>query len=199
MKNSVKAALAALAGGGLLLGGAGSLAYWSDDESEPSQTLVSGKLDLSAPDCGTGWTDGTATNLDLTTFRLVPGDTLTKSCDFTVDALGDNLSTELTFVKPALDGNTLATELTYGATYALNGGATADLATYDNLNPTLVDLSDGDVVTVAFSVTLPFQNGVVDNDSNSGAEFLGGGETGVVAGELTAVLSQLTLTFAQVP
>lgn len=197
MRHPIKAALAATAGGALLLGGAGSLAYWSDGETDGPHTITSGRLDLSAPVCTDGWTDGTATNLDLSAFRIVPGDTLTRSCDFTVDVAGDNLLTELAFTKPALDANTLAGELDYSATYALNGGVAADLAPYDNLAPAIENLSDGDVITVEYTVDLPFQVGVVDNDSNSGAEFTGG-DTGLVAGELTAVLSALTLTVNQV-
>ena len=33
MRTSLKAALAGVAGAGLLLGGAGSLAFWNDDET----------------------------------------------------------------------------------------------------------------------------------------------------------------------
>jgi alternate signal-mediated exported protein len=197
MRNSIKAALAATAGGGLLLGGAGSLAYWQDAETDGPHTITSGQLDLSEPVCTDGWTDGTATNLDLAAFRIVPGDTLTRSCDFTVAIAGDNLLTELAFTKPALDTNTLAGELDYSATYDLNALGAADLGLYDNGNPAIENLADGDVITVEYTVALPFEVGVVNNDSNSGAEFTAG-DTGLVGGELTAVLSALTLTVNQV-
>ncbi len=39
MRNSIKAALAATTGAALLLGGAGSLAYWSDEEVIPGGTI----------------------------------------------------------------------------------------------------------------------------------------------------------------
>lgn len=196
MRNSIKAALAATAGGALLLGGAGSLAYWQDAETEGAHTITSGRLDLSAPDCGNGWNDGTG-DIDLAVFRIVPGDTLTMACEFTVDAAGDNLLTELAFTKPALDSNTLAGELDYSATYELNTLGPADLGPYDNGAPAITNLDDGDVITVEYTVALPFEVGVVNNDSNSGAEFTSG-DTGLVGGELTAVLSALTLTVNQV-
>jgi alternate signal-mediated exported protein len=196
MRNSIKAAVAATTGAALLLGGAGSLAYWSDEETEGAHTITSGRLDLSAPDCGTGWSDGGGA-IDLGVFRIVPGDTLTMSCSFTVDTAGDNLLTELAFTKPALDANTLAAELDYSATYELNGVGAADLALYDNGAPAIENLADGDVITVDYTVALPFEAGVVNNDSNSGAEFTVG-DAGLVGGELTAVLSALTLTVNQV-
>lgn len=46
MRNSIKAALAATTGAALLLGGAGSLAYWSDEEVIPGGTINGGSLDL---------------------------------------------------------------------------------------------------------------------------------------------------------
>ncbi len=199
MKNSVKAALAAVAGGTLVIGGFGSLAYWEDAETEDGSTITSGELDLSAPDCPDGWVNDGAT-VALGSFRMVPGDVLTKTCEVTVSAVGDNLTTKLAFVKPSLDTNTLAGELDYGATYARNGGTPANLAAYDNAAPTITNLADGDTISVSFRVELPFNGneavGNVDNDSNSGAEFTSGA-TGLVGGELTAVLSDLTLTATQ--
>lgn len=195
MRASIKAALAATTGAGLLLGGAGTLSYWSDSESGGASTVTSGHLAISAVDCGTGWSDSNGA-ITLSSFRIVPGDTITQSCSVTVDVAGDNLTSKVTFVKPALDGNTLAGELTYGATYRVNSGATSDLATYDNAAPALVDLADGDVVTIAYTVTLPKQAGTIDNDSNSNAEFTGSA-TGLSGGELQAVLSALTVTLSQ--
>ncbi|VXB96302.1 alternate-type signal peptide domain-containing protein [Nocardioides sp. AX2bis] len=200
MHKSKKAAIAAVAGGGLLLGGLGSLAYWEDAESAPGGTVTAGTLDISAPVCGS-WKAG-ATDVVLATFRMVPGDSLTRTCTFTADVAGQNLKTKLAFVKPALDSSTLAGELTYGATYARNGGTAADLAAYDNATPTLTNIADNDTITVNYTVSLPFGGNEagapgVDNESNSGAEF-SSGATGLVGGELTAVLSDLTLTVTQV-
>lgn len=194
MRNSKKAALAAVAGAGLMFGGLGSLAYWEDAETADGATVTSGTLDLSAPTC-TSWKNG-ANDVDLASFRIVPGDTITRTCDFVVDAAGQNLKTKLSVVKPALDGNTLAGELNYGATYARNGGSATNLATYDNAAPAVTNLADNDTLRVVYTVALPFGT-TVDNDSNSGAEFRGT-KTGVVAGELTAALSALTLTATQV-
>ena len=55
MKRSTKGALAASAAGILLLGGAGSLAFWNATVNVPGAAIASGDLKLSTPDCGDGW------------------------------------------------------------------------------------------------------------------------------------------------
>ena len=51
MKKSTKGALAASSAAVLLLGGAGSLAFWSDSQDVGSANITSGELTLGAPDC----------------------------------------------------------------------------------------------------------------------------------------------------
>lgn len=194
MNSSTKAVLAAAAGAILLVGGYGSLAFWQDSEAAPDATITSGTLDLSAPVC-TAWRAGSA-DVDLATYRVVPGDVLTRSCTFTADVAG-RVRTAVTFVPPALDTSTLAGELTFGATYARNAGAAAPLDGYDNADPAVTDLLDGDRLRVDYRVTLPFGS-AVDNDSNSAPEFTTAATGKGAAGELTAVLDALTVTVTQV-
>ena len=57
MKKSTKGALAAGGAAVLLLGGAGSLAYWTASGSVPGGSLTSGSMTLSSVTCGS-WTYG---------------------------------------------------------------------------------------------------------------------------------------------
>lgn len=193
MRKSYKAAAAAIVGTGLVLGGLGSLAYWQDDEAAEGGTITSGSLDLGAPVCG-DWVDAAGEVVDLATFRIVPGDVLTRSCDFEIELIGDNLQTALTFASPDLDASVLAGELDFAASYAVGADAPLELADDDADNPTVTTLADGDTISVDYAVELPFGGNEadapgVDNDSNSGLEFGGG--------ELSAVLDDLTLTVIQ--
>lgn len=94
MNKTAKGALAASAAAVLLLGGAGSLAYWSDSATVDGGTVTSGHLQLLTDDTNTGctaWTlDGGDPYVEGTTL-LVPGDTLTKTCAFTLDAEGAHM------------------------------------------------------------------------------------------------------------
>lgn len=78
MRKSTKGALAAVAAGALLLGGAGTLAYWTDEATIAGTDITTGHLTVDATDCEAGtlvWTlEGDA--FDPTTDTLIPGDTL---------------------------------------------------------------------------------------------------------------------------
>ena len=142
MQNSLKGALAAIAGGALLLGGAGSLAYWTDNGTVGGADLESGTLLLGAPACD-GWElDGGAAYTDQV---LVPGDVLTQSCDFVVEAAGDHLGATFDVVTPTwAASNALTSELVVAATYEVDG---------DVVTGTGIDIADDDVITAAVSVT----------------------------------------------
>jgi alternate signal-mediated exported protein len=142
MHNSIKAALAAVAGGTLLLGGAGTLAYWNDSGTVGGADIDSGTLLIGAPVCQ-GWElDG---GDPFTTQLLVPGDVLTQSCDFTIEAAGEHLGATFDVVTPTWDtANALTSELAVGATYAVQG--TPVLGTD-------IAVVDDDVITAAVTVT----------------------------------------------
>ena len=176
MKKSTKGAIAAAGASVLLLGGAGTLAFWTDTESTPGVTINTGHLDLTDLDCGTGWTldGGTA----YTTQLLVPGDSLTKTCTAALDIAGTHF-TQADFavtVPSDLTGNAdLLAELSApDIDVALNGTPQA--------SATNVAVADGDAVEVAITIEWPY--GVEDNGAN-------------VVGGVSATLDQVEIKVTQ--
>ena len=187
MKKTTKGALAAVAGGALLTGGMGSLAYWTDNSTVTGDSIESGTLDLSSPDCSTasgthGWQlDGTNAAFDPGTDTVVPGDTLTKVCDMTLTLVGKHIGATLDVatVEAEWDADASASGLT------------------DELTPTVAFLVDGQeyaaideagTYAVRATITLSFPFGsAADNDSNS-----------PVAGPaLAAILESITVSATQ--
>lgn len=158
MQKSTKGALAAAAAGVLLLGGAGSLAYWSDSDTVDGSDFNSGSLSLTSADACNVW------NLDTgepggqpfapASDKLVPGDVVTKVCTFTVDAVGTHLRASVTAV-PGTNTGDLLDDLTVAATGLTIDGDPVTELTEDN---------DGDTLTVTVSVTF---KGTSDNTSQN--------------------------------
>jgi len=149
MKKSTKGALAASAAGILLLGGAGSLAYWDAQQTVDGGDIVSGRLELTAPSCGTGWTLDAGEQLPSTVFtagsKLVPGDVLTKVCTFVITAQGDHLRAELDVTDADFSStNVLTDQLAVDASFAI--GATP-------IPAEITEANDGNVVTATITVT----------------------------------------------
>ncbi|SEB92280.1 alternate signal-mediated exported protein, RER_14450 family [Paramicrobacterium humi] len=104
MKKSTTAALAGGLGFVLLLGGAGTLAYWSDADAASPETIASGTLDLGTATSG-NWTvrhGANDTTPDAYTGPIVPGDILTKTIDVPVTMIGQNLAADLTVANPSV-------------------------------------------------------------------------------------------------
>jgi alternate signal-mediated exported protein len=173
MFKSAKGALAAAAAGALLLGGAGSLAYWNGTQDVPGGTFTSGYLRINDVDCASAaWTiDGGA---DYTTQRIVPGDVLTKTCDFTIDGVGDHMTVSLDTATPAWSAtNALTDDLAVDATFVgLTSGALSD--------PAVVEKDE----TVTATITVTF-------DPASG------NETNLPTAGLQAALDGVTITATQ--
>lgn len=94
MKKTVKGAIAAAAAAVLLVGGAGSLAYWNSSANVDGGSVNSGHLKLLTDDTNPGcsaWTLDGGDPFDPDASLLVPGDTVTESCTFTLDAEGDHM------------------------------------------------------------------------------------------------------------
>jgi len=174
MKKSTKGALAAGTAAVLLLGGAGTLAYWNDSETVTGTTIGSGRLDLQVVSCDDWQLDGTGgTGGDLGSREIVPGDSLTKTCTYTLTAEGDHLEATLDVSTPTWTGD-LADDVTTGATFTVG---------VDPVTPgTPYVFEDGSpqTVTAAFTVDFPFGTGV-DNTSQN----------------VTAALADVTLTVTQ--
>ncbi|WP_032364942.1 alternate-type signal peptide domain-containing protein [Rhodococcoides fascians] len=114
MNKATKGAVAAGAAAVLLLGGLGSYALWSDQETLGGGTITSGDLSLApvatpAPQ----WRDvspdvaGNPKVIDPATFLIVPGDIVEYTASFTIQASGDNLLADLSADTSAITGDAL--------------------------------------------------------------------------------------------
>jgi alternate signal-mediated exported protein len=154
MKKSTKGAFAATAAAVLLLGGAGTLAYWNDAATVPGGDIASGVLWIGRHDCGPGWTlDGGS---PFTTQLLVPGDTLTEVCKIDLIADGAHLGADLVVDTPTWAApNPLTGQLTASATFMVNGAvkthvtAADDTGAYDEIVATVRVVFDGPAATNA--------------------------------------------------
>lgn len=97
MRKTTKGAIAVGAGVALLLGGAGTLAYWTDSSALDSNTTVTaGNLDLAPVAASAAWTWKTGGQTFVpATSRIVPGDTVVFTQRYTVTAQGDRLKAQL--------------------------------------------------------------------------------------------------------
>lgn len=154
MKKSTKGALAAAAAGTLLMGGAGSLAFWSASGGVGGGTITAGHLSL---DDTTGADDtcanapwlldsaGGSTSFDPTTDKIVPGDVLTKICTYNVVARGKHLTAALTTSGGSSSGDLTAQTVT-GASFTIDAVPDTTITTADNgkeLKATLTITFDG--------------------------------------------------------
>jgi alternate signal-mediated exported protein len=156
MRRTIKAAGAAGAAAALLLGGAGSLAYWqAADDSSPG-IMTSGHLSLT-PAGQSGWTLNGNAVTDQTTVRVVPGDTLVFTGSYQINASGDALAAEVT-VTGAETSGTLSDYLTASdVEYTVDGQAGVDTVTAAN---------DGDTLRATVGVDFPF-GATADNASQA--------------------------------
>ena len=153
MKKTTKGAFAAGTAAVLLLGGVGTLAYWNDSETVTGTTVGSGKLDLALVSCDDWQLDSDGgTGGDLAAREIVPGDSLVKTCSYTLTAEGDHLEAELGITTPSWTGG-LAGKVTTEATFDVDG---------DPVTPgTPYPFTDGapSTITADFTVDFPFGTG----------------------------------------
>jgi alternate signal-mediated exported protein len=161
MNKTIKGAFAASTAAVLLMGGAGSLAYWSDAETVGGSTITAGNLDLDATACNTaGWVVNNTIEKVVdqpfaATDKVVPGDVLTKTCTITVTAVGKNLRATLGATPPVATGSTMpADSFTLTSSFTRNNQPLTSVTSAD------VNKDIKAVITVAF----PIKN-VVDNNS----------------------------------
>lgn len=107
MKKSTKSVVAASAAAVLLLGGAGTLAYWTDDAGVDGGTITSGSIDLGAVTCS-GWLH-TEDNSAVT--NIVPGDSVYNDCATAVTLEGDHIGATLDIDDASIPAGALADEL----------------------------------------------------------------------------------------
>ncbi|MDQ6526849.1 alternate-type signal peptide domain-containing protein [Nocardioides sp. LHD-245] len=191
MKKTTKGALAAGTAAVLLMGGAGTLAYWTDSATVAGTGVTTGHLKLINADCGDGWLvdAGTPDEFPLVgATRLVPGDTFSQTCTYDVDAVGDHILAEVTIDEgTGFTGNAdLLEELDLSSSsievnnVAYAGGAVA--------------VSDGQTIEVTFVAAWPFNDQVDDPAQGAGAIDNGAN----VSGGVTAALAAVGVTLTQV-
>lgn len=184
MNKTTKGSLAAGAAAVLLLGGAGSLAYWTDSATVNGGSVNSGFLTLDDGDCDDSWVYAAGSaSPGATVVNFVPGDIVTKQCTFVIGAEGDNLA-----ATPAIPASVTITPTpaapsftaTVGATYTLAGAA------YSASTPITED-DDGDALVATILVTIPF------GTNEAGVPLVNANDTQ----NITAALADLTVTLTQ--
>lgn len=189
MKKSTKGVVAAAAAGVLLLGGAGSLAFWSATDTVAGTGVTSGELKLSDDPTCTGWQfDGSETTADKAydpaTDTIVPGDVLTQSCDYTITAKGEHLRATLV-TSSDLSAGPLSDYLTtpFPTLKYKTPGPDSSAVAGDNVGE-IDETADGSVITAELQVAF---NSSAGNESQSDGVNLLTGSTG-----------DFTITFTQV-
>lgn len=98
MERLTKAALATAGAAALLVGGAGTLAFWTAEGSATGTDVTSGTLTLADGACADWELDGGGA----VTEGIVPGDTVTTDCTMALDGTGDHLGlSAITVTEPA--------------------------------------------------------------------------------------------------
>lgn len=165
MNKLSKSTLAITTGVALLMGGAGSLAFWNDTiNAGATGSIVAGNLSLSNATAGT-WSDQNG-DIDIVSFRAVPGDVLTYTATVDVTAIGDNLTGTIGIgtasIAPATAGaadTQLAALLTTSAAFTVNGAA----------GTTFTTTGAPQTVDVTVTITWPSGTPAVDNLAKLGS------------------------------
>jgi len=184
MKKSTKGALASGAAAVLLLGGATSLAYWSDSATVDGGEFNSGHLSLD-PVAGTGcdgWVLDSGEDAPGVPYTpdmdLVPGDVLTQSCEFTLNVSGEHMRGTVEATPATAPTGELAPYLdvaTDGMT--INGTPTASAE--------FTETNNGDLLGVDISVTFDPTTGDDTTDDTPSMD-------------VSAVLDTITVTATQI-
>ena len=191
MKKSTKGALAASAAGVLLLGGVGSLAYWTAEGTADGGAITAGDLKLTAGECGDDWVyaPGSASAGEPVVL-FVPGDEIRQVCTFELQATGDNLSATValpTTFTPTETPAATSAEFTVDGGFAIAGGTPANDRTIAN-GGTITSADDGSTITATIDVTVPFGT---DED---GTPIVNGNDTQ----DLMAEFADIAVTLTQV-
>lgn len=145
MNKLTKGTIAAGAAVALLLGTGSTLAYWNDSAMLAGTTIQSGNLALAQTGTPT-WTlqhtTGTATTItqaNIATLRVVPGDKLVFTGDYTITAQGKNLKFEVAIAGGSFTGDPeLVAAIQKSATFKIDNvtGATHTVRHADDASGT---------------------------------------------------------------
>jgi alternate signal-mediated exported protein len=169
-KKVATAAVAGTVGVALLLGGAGTLAYWTDNAAT-SQEIQSGSLELGT--ITDEWTiqNGTA-DAEAFVGPIVPGDVLTTTVSVPVAVTGQNMAATLEVTDAAVDGD-----------QALEDALVVDVVSVDGEAGSSATVTEDGTVEVVISVTFPVGTEDQYND----------------AAELASAVFSADYTLSQVP
>jgi alternate signal-mediated exported protein len=171
MNKLVKGSLAGAAGIALLLGGAGTFAYWNDQAGVQGGTIVAGQLDLADDGVAGVWKDQTGATINPATYHAAPGDVLTYTDSMNVTAVGDNLVATLALTGGAITATNaqnaadtaLASFLTANTQLAASGTAIT------GTGPTFTVKKGTGVVTTTATLTFPMGTDTANNTAMLGS------------------------------
>jgi alternate signal-mediated exported protein len=178
MNKFAKGSLAAGAGLVLLLGGAGTLAYWNDTAGVTGGTIEAGTLDLKVKEheagkAGTWYHQGDVID-DASTWAIVPGDELTYEVDLSLIAVGNNMAGEIAlnqdFVISEAAGQQITVDLEVADGEALPNGVKLSTTAEDTLEFTGQIGAETAPATLPVQVTVSFPfDEAEDQNSSKGA------------------------------
>lgn len=156
MKKMSKGALAAAAAALLLVGGAGTIAFWNDSETVDAGTITAGELALEPGEAAATWTDTTTDTPidDIGDFLVVPGDNLVYEATFVVTAQGDNLEATLEVDESSITGD-LPAESTM----------TVEVLGADGPLSAITEANDGETITAQITFDFPYEEATNDSQT----------------------------------
>jgi alternate signal-mediated exported protein len=191
MNKLVKGAIATAAGVALLMGGAGTFAYWNSSVGVTGGTIVAGNLLVSdaTPTDGT-WTvqkNGTGTAVavpSIASFVASPGDKFTYTKTVKITATGNNLVAKLSLASGSISGTTngsadtaLALYLTKTASISATGTGVAATSPADGtytITPSTTGVTAQNV-TLSVVINFPKDGGAgTENATKLGSVSLSG-------------------------
>lgn len=161
MNKTTKGAIAAAIAAALLAGGAQTIASWNDSESVDAGTITAGQLSLEPVLESSQWVDTSTDEVitDIGEFRVVPGDNLVYTTQFTVRAEGDNLAATL-----AVDPSSIAG----GATLIDESDVTVTVLDAVGVAlPTVTEANDNAVITAQVTFDFPFEPATNDSQTDT--------------------------------
>lgn len=186
MNKLTKAGIATAAGIALLMGGAGTLAYWNDSANLTGGAITAGTLKITSVGTGVWSSDKTGTVADIASYRIVPGEKLTYTTTVNISVVGNALTT----VQASLGSAAITAATATGAQQTANNALAAALGSSAVLTVTGTGVTGTGPYTIpsstsslTVSATLSFPNGAA------------GAENGAKTGQVN--LSGFALTLSQ--
>jgi alternate signal-mediated exported protein len=190
MKRILTGSIAGATGIALLLGGAGTFALWNSSAAIAGAPLTAGTLTVETEDV-VFWTDQYGTEINMQSYKIVPGDVLTYTSFLDVTVRGDNLHARI-----AVDHGSISSansDASRALKILLDKSTSVSVDTDDLIgvphdfsdDQTRFDLSEGDHM-LHVTVTIEFLESFEDVDDDD-------------AKNASALLSNLGVTLTQTP